>query len=292
MESLFLSLFQAITGNRVSKRSIILGSQNIILGGKCIIHHAALVRGDLKRSATTTTASTSSSTSTQPNNPPSAVVITMGRYCVVGEGSVIRPAYKTYKGSVERREREQRWTRENNTLDRDAEAYPQSFFLLLLATFESDLGATCESDPSHEWIQESNHPKSDLDFPIFSLSFSSILPFHQRLLLLPSQDGGSRTRRSRYHSRGNHGRKPCRDWKELRHREFFCSRKISHPSFSSHKDNLTLFLTFLKHRVDSQSSRTALGYWMVQSCLQTLSFIAGPSGVDLRVSFFIWFSSD
>lgn len=153
MESFSLFALQAITGNRVSKRSIILGSQNIILGGKCIIHHAALVRGDLKRSATTTPSSTSNSTSTQPNNPPSAVVITMGRYCVVGEGSVIRPAYKTYKGSVERNKEQER-TRENNTLVRDAESYPQSFFLLLLGTLGLNLGGSCASHPSQVSIQE------------------------------------------------------------------------------------------------------------------------------------------
>nr|CDI56359.1 probable dynactin Arp1 p25 subunit RO12 [Melanopsichium pennsylvanicum 4] len=39
----------ALTGNRVSRKATILGSQNIILGGKCIIQHGAIIRGDLKR---------------------------------------------------------------------------------------------------------------------------------------------------------------------------------------------------------------------------------------------------
>lgn len=174
---------------------------------------------------------------------------------------------------------------ERTTLCKDAGFYSQSFFWLLLATFESDLGARCESHSTRESIQEEESPEIWSRFPNLALSLFDP-PFLQRLLLLSSQDGRSRTRRSRYHSRGNHGRKPCRDWKELRHREFFLFSKNRLASFPSHVSILTLSLTFVKHRVDSQSSRIALEYWMVQSCLPILSFIAGLSGVDLQVSLF------
>lgn len=37
------------TGNKVSRKSTICGSQNIILGGKTIIQSSAMIRGDLRR---------------------------------------------------------------------------------------------------------------------------------------------------------------------------------------------------------------------------------------------------
>ncbi|KAK4684226.1 dynactin 5, partial [Tremellales sp. Uapishka_1] len=69
---------------------------NIILGGKSIIQTGmyrpsqsrftetpgAILRGDLRRSAA-----------------GQHVVISMGRYCVIGEGSIIRPPGKIYKGA-------------------------------------------------------------------------------------------------------------------------------------------------------------------------------------------------
>ena len=82
----------AMTGNKVSRKATILGSQNIILGGKCIIQHGAIIRGDLKRITSSTAAAGSQAQQTQ------SVVILFGRYCLLAESSVIRPPYKTYKG--------------------------------------------------------------------------------------------------------------------------------------------------------------------------------------------------
>ncbi|RSH86742.1 uncharacterized protein EHS24_005013 [Apiotrichum porosum] len=70
------------TGNKVSRKATILGATNIILGGKSIIQTRAVIRGDLRRSA-----------------PGQHVVISMGRYCLVGEGAVLRPPGKIYKGA-------------------------------------------------------------------------------------------------------------------------------------------------------------------------------------------------
>ncbi|KAG8843372.1 hypothetical protein FRB91_003398 [Serendipita sp. 411] len=70
------------TGNKVSRRATIAGAQNIILGGKTIISSSAIIRGDLRRTG-----------------PGHAVVISLGRYCLVGEGCVMRPPYKTYRGN-------------------------------------------------------------------------------------------------------------------------------------------------------------------------------------------------
>ena len=88
------------TGNKVSRRATISGPQNIILGGKTIIASGAIIRGDLRRTG-----------------PGHAVVISLGRYCLIGEGCVMRyaasvsfacsppmlvvarPPYKTYRGN-------------------------------------------------------------------------------------------------------------------------------------------------------------------------------------------------
>ncbi|KAJ1910027.1 hypothetical protein IWQ60_010873 [Tieghemiomyces parasiticus] len=69
------------TGNKVSRKSVICGSQNIILSGKTIIQTDCVIRGDLRRAG-----------------PSQAVVIAIGRYCLLGQRSIIRPPHKTYKG--------------------------------------------------------------------------------------------------------------------------------------------------------------------------------------------------
>ncbi|KAJ3755540.1 dynactin subunit P25 [Lentinula raphanica] len=67
---------------KVSRCATIARPQNIILGGKTLISSGAIIRGDLRRSG-----------------PGHAVVISLGRYCVIGEGCVMRPPYKTYRGA-------------------------------------------------------------------------------------------------------------------------------------------------------------------------------------------------
>lgn len=83
----------ALTGNKVSRKATILGSQNIILGGKCIIQHGTIIRGDLKRISPSTAAAAAGS-----GQQAQSVAIFIGRYCLLAESSVIRPPYKTYKG--------------------------------------------------------------------------------------------------------------------------------------------------------------------------------------------------
>ncbi|BEI86612.1 hypothetical protein CcaverHIS002_0608990 [Cutaneotrichosporon cavernicola] len=70
------------TGNKVSRKATILGAQNIVLAGKSIIQTRAIVRGDLRR-----------------NQTGSYVVISMGRYCLLGDGAILRPPGKIYKGA-------------------------------------------------------------------------------------------------------------------------------------------------------------------------------------------------
>jgi dynactin-5 len=73
------SYIETDTGNKVSRQSTVCGSQNIVLGGKTILQPACIFRGDLRRAG-------------------GGVVLAVGKYCVFGEGSVVRPPSKTYKG--------------------------------------------------------------------------------------------------------------------------------------------------------------------------------------------------
>jgi len=89
--------------DKVSRKAVITGATTIILGGKSIVHTGqsrdptrfpfrgselicgpgAILRGDLRRSTA-----------------GQHVVISMGRYCSVGEGAIIRPPGKIYKGFI------------------------------------------------------------------------------------------------------------------------------------------------------------------------------------------------
>jgi len=82
---------QTETGNIVSRQSLIYGSQNIVLSGKSILSPNCILRGDLRRTG-------SSSGSSGSGGAGGTVVIAMGKYCFVGESTVLRPCYKTYKG--------------------------------------------------------------------------------------------------------------------------------------------------------------------------------------------------
>jgi len=73
------------TGNKVSRKSNILGSQNIILGGKTIIQADCTVRGDLRRAAAPG----------QHGN----VAIAIGRYCFLARSCVLKPPGKTNRGT-------------------------------------------------------------------------------------------------------------------------------------------------------------------------------------------------
>ena len=71
-------------GNKVSRKSNVLGSQNIILGGKTIIQADCTVRGDLRRV-----------------NAPGQhgnVAIAVGRYCFFARSSTLKPPGKTNRG--------------------------------------------------------------------------------------------------------------------------------------------------------------------------------------------------
>lgn len=66
---------ETASGNKVSRQTILCGSQNIILHGKVIVQSGAIIRGDL-------------------------AAVRTGRYCVISKGSVVRPPYKQFSKGV------------------------------------------------------------------------------------------------------------------------------------------------------------------------------------------------
>ncbi|KAI1006250.1 hypothetical protein K3495_g1967 [Podosphaera aphanis] len=79
------------TGNKVSRRSQISGTTNIILGGKTVIQAEVIIRGDLLR----TYPSTSSSGSEKSGNQ---VAVSIGRYCFFARACELKPPGKLFKG--------------------------------------------------------------------------------------------------------------------------------------------------------------------------------------------------
>ncbi|KAH6697273.1 dynactin Arp1 p25 subunit [Plectosphaerella plurivora] len=79
------------TGNKVSRKANLVGTQNIMLGGRTVIQPEVMIRGDLART------STSSSSSGGASGNSTAVAI--GRYCFLSRGSVLRPPGRVYKGA-------------------------------------------------------------------------------------------------------------------------------------------------------------------------------------------------
>lgn len=79
------------TGNKVSRRSQIIGTTNIILGGKTVIQAEVIIRGDLLRTLPP---------STQGEKAGNAVAVAIGRYCFFSRGCELRPPGKIYRGFV------------------------------------------------------------------------------------------------------------------------------------------------------------------------------------------------
>ncbi|GKZ18831.1 hypothetical protein AbraIFM66951_009535 [Aspergillus brasiliensis] len=92
------------TGNKISRRSLIHGTQHIILGGKTVIQADAVIRGDLYRSSSSQSSSASASdpqaagaaAGNAPNSP--SVAITVGRYSYISRQAILRPPSRLHRG--------------------------------------------------------------------------------------------------------------------------------------------------------------------------------------------------
>jgi dynactin-5 len=80
------------TGNKVSRRSQIIGTTNIILGGKTVIQAEVIIRGDLLR--------TYPPAAPGEKQPGAGVAVAIGRYCIFSRGCELKPPGKLYKGSI------------------------------------------------------------------------------------------------------------------------------------------------------------------------------------------------
>uniref|UniRef100_T1J1I0 Dynactin subunit 5 n=1 Tax=Strigamia maritima TaxID=126957 RepID=T1J1I0_STRMM len=66
---------ETASGNKVSRQSVLCGSQNIVLNGKTIIQSDCIVRGDLAN-------------------------VRIGRHCIISKRTVIRPPFKKFSKGV------------------------------------------------------------------------------------------------------------------------------------------------------------------------------------------------
>jgi len=81
MEDLDLMLYnkgefiETMSGNKVSKKSVLCGSQQIRLSGKAVIKNGAMLRGDFAN-------------------------INVGKYSIIGQNTIIRPPHKRFKDGI------------------------------------------------------------------------------------------------------------------------------------------------------------------------------------------------
>ncbi|KAI9368889.1 trimeric LpxA-like protein [Aspergillus egyptiacus] len=100
------------TGNKISRRSQIHGTQHIILGGKSIIQADAVLRGDLRRITAPSAPSTNTSDPSQTAGSPgpnsssgsgsssntNTIAISIGRYSYVSRSAMLRPPSRLHRG--------------------------------------------------------------------------------------------------------------------------------------------------------------------------------------------------
>jgi len=84
------------TGNKVSRKSQIHGTQNIILGGRTVIQAEVCIRGDLHKTLTPSTPT--STTAAAQEQKQSNVAVAIGRYTFLSKGCLLRPPSKLHRG--------------------------------------------------------------------------------------------------------------------------------------------------------------------------------------------------
>jgi len=77
----------------VARKANLVGTQNIMLGGKTVIQPEAMIRGDLTRLNPPSSSSGAAA-------PGSNTAVSIGRYCFLDRGCCLRPPSRMYKGYV------------------------------------------------------------------------------------------------------------------------------------------------------------------------------------------------
>jgi dynactin-5 len=86
------------TGNKVARKATLVGTQNIMLGGKTVIQPDVMIRGDLTRTVHAAAPQPASQSAT--GAPPNNTAVSIGRYCFLSRGCCLRPPGRLYKGCV------------------------------------------------------------------------------------------------------------------------------------------------------------------------------------------------
>ncbi|EER24701.1 hypothetical protein D8B26_004939 [Coccidioides posadasii str. Silveira] len=88
------------TGNKVSRRNQVHGTQHIILGGKTVIQADVCIRGDLYRQQPPTPSSPSTATSggSGSNQNTPSIAVSIGRYTYLSRSCLLRPPSRLHRG--------------------------------------------------------------------------------------------------------------------------------------------------------------------------------------------------
>ncbi|KAK3388295.1 dynactin subunit 5, partial [Sordaria brevicollis] len=86
------------TGNKVARKATLVGTQNIMLGGKTVIQPDVMIRGDLARTIPSSHSSAGGSAGGSGGPGGSNTAVAIGRYCFLSRGCCLRPPGRVYKG--------------------------------------------------------------------------------------------------------------------------------------------------------------------------------------------------
>ncbi|KAG7530701.1 hypothetical protein FFLO_04871 [Filobasidium floriforme] len=86
------------SGNVISRSAKIYGASNIVINGRSVIEKGCVIRGDLQRVVATPGVGGSAGTMSM-QLASNTTSVNAGRYLSVGQGTVLRPPGKLYKGT-------------------------------------------------------------------------------------------------------------------------------------------------------------------------------------------------
>lgn len=76
----------------MARKAVLVGTQNIMLGGKTVIQPDVMIRGDLARTAPPAAGAAGTAAA-------NTTAVAIGRYCFLARGVLLRPPGRLYKGA-------------------------------------------------------------------------------------------------------------------------------------------------------------------------------------------------